>query len=215
MSISFIAWILKKIFKIILIVLLLLWLLPAIKNTYLYLTYHHSDNYLLRINTSESISKQKWEGIFDHIDCGFESREILTIDFISDTLGTLQKRYFSKRIFEVYPEVYSWSSLLPYSDTDIYTEKFNVHFRKNFFYYTKVWEANEIIEKKSDTYYFVYKISNDSLYFEYWPKEQIVNLPSTELSYKYFRTNELISYWELINPIYLPAEYSNLFREVF
>ena len=205
----------SRTFKIILLILFFLWFLPSIKNTYLYLTYHHSSNYLIKVNSTISSNTDKWEGIFDHIDHDTDTREILTIEFIDDSLGTLQKRYFGQRIFGGYAEVYSWSSLLPYSDTDTYTETFNAHFRKNYFYYTKVWEANDINEEKSETYYFVYKISNDSLYFEYWPEEQIVNLPNTQLSYKYFRSNELISFWELINPIYLPAEYYYLFKEVF
>ena len=205
----------KKWVKILFIILLAIWIIPSIKNTYLYFTYHHSNNALIRIEFNENSIQRRWVGLFDYFPCGIDTRIILTITFNSDSTGVYESQIFSKRVVGSYPEPYSWTALFPYDKNESFTEKHNIILNKNYFFYTKEYDVHKSTDKFIETNYFLYKISDDTLYIEYWPEKEIDNLPSAELGYNYFKKSKFISYWELINPINLPYEYSNLFKELF
>ena len=62
----------KKTIKILLLLLFVIWLIPAIKNTYLYLTYNHSNNTLTKLFSNDGLLLGEWKGVFDSFPCGID-----------------------------------------------------------------------------------------------------------------------------------------------
>ncbi|MBK7630250.1 MAG: hypothetical protein IPJ23_06075 [Ignavibacteriales bacterium] len=203
----------KKVIKISILFFFILWLIPVIKNIYLYFNYNHFNNALLKVKDDNPMTIGKWEGKYDPLIDSFDTRQILTIYHYKDSTGLFVIKELPYRINKSIAELYSWTSLLPFDDKRANFYKYKINVKKDYFYYIiKIKSDYGIIHQ--DTIYNVYKISNDSLYINHIELDDIEKLPNTKLSYSYFdKLNEFDLWdWNYINPF---MEYKNLFKEIF
>lgn len=145
----------SRIIFVIAILILSIVLIPIAKNIYLYLTYEHGNNALLKGKDG------RWVGIFDTYEHGMDERHVLHFDFVSDTSGYIYYQSYSVKINENYSSVYSWRSLLPFSESDARKYKSKILFDSE---YITFLPGTESVWK--DTLYSKYRVSSDSLFID-------------------------------------------------
>ena len=147
-----------------LIVIVIIIILPIIKNIYLYYNYK-----------APSILFKKgdfWEGFIDYAENGeVDFRVLEKIKMLDDTTAIELRRIYFERITNNRSEHYSWSALLPYSNRYYEIRNDTIKLLKKYTPYMYVnWEKT-----------LLYKISNDTMYVsEFFPPEYWIKLNAKE-----------------------------------
>ncbi|MEL6769848.1 MAG: hypothetical protein AAFP18_02150 [Bacteroidota bacterium] len=101
--------------------------LPTLKNVALWVTYEHGRETLDRVAGESGTLAGVWEGAFDFIPCGMDSRGIYQLTIADDEQEGLLSIRWPRRHFGVVSYGYTWASLMPYDHESGYTEVYPVH----------------------------------------------------------------------------------------
>jgi hypothetical protein len=129
------------------------------KNFYLYFTYKHGSQALIKVEGQPDEIEGRWKANFDSFGDGFDVRHIVDFKVNSDSTGIYYEKNYSTRVTGKNTEPYSWGAIFPFDKNDFYEYQYKVFIDS--LYIMHLPDSNTRFQ---DTLYSKYKISNDSLY---------------------------------------------------
>lgn len=145
----------KRVVLIISAVVLGIILSILVKNFYLYSTYEHGNVALLKNKEGD------WVGVFDTWEHGIDERHVLKYEFNSDSSGFFYYEYYPVKVNGKRSSLYSWNSLLPFSEEHLKRYKTKVVMDSCYILYlpseNSLWP---------DSLYSKYEVRSDSLFID-------------------------------------------------
>lgn len=147
----------KKYLKIFIILLILFVTIPLIKNTYLFLTYKHNPEVLIK-------EKDKWVCTVDRVDAfgDVDMRGTIEVKFLNDSTGRVKLTNSNYRITGKPSTFYGWGALFPFSNANLVIIEDSVRLVRKYIPFMNVdWDNAYLI-----------KVSNDSMFISnFYPPE--------------------------------------------
>lgn len=172
--------------------LVILIVLPILKNTYLYFSYNHGLTGFVKVEGEKGSIVGKWARSYDTMECGMDEHHDILYTFSTDTSGIVNYKYYGEKINGNIANVYSWSSLLPFDKQKIRKHKSNIIIKSNYLIFIPDSSSSDI-----DLTYAKYEIKNDTLLVDQYRKSKLYN---DEPNYKFLYSTKakftrLLLFW--------------------
>lgn len=117
----------KKIWWLLISIVVFFLLLPTCINTILFWKYEHGREKLELKKGFGGEFIGTWKGTFDTYQCGSDERHIYEFIFDSDTSGHVLYSFQGDKVFVGATSVYDWESVFPFDDSK------TTHYKTNFY----------------------------------------------------------------------------------